>query len=101
MTHRVIWGEAAIADLRGIFHWTVDHADPEVALRFTQRIEAEAEKLAGFPNRGRPRDEIRPGLRSIPYARSITIFYSVDAREVQIVRVIHARRDLNAAFESD
>jgi len=55
--------------------------------------------LDQFPNRGTPHDDVRPGLRSIPLRGAVTIFYAVKADEVQIVRVIHARRDLAAAFE--
>ena len=45
----------------------------------------------------RARDEVVPGLRSMlvhPY----TIFYRVDDQAVEIVRVLHERRDLARIF---
>ena len=101
MTYRVIWLERAVADLKAVYYPTAERADSKVALRFVQRIEAAGERLANFPNRGRPRTEIEPGLRSIPYGRSITIFYAIDGDEVRIVHVLHARRDAVAAFRDD
>ena len=100
-THSVIWTEPAVADLRGIYLWTADRANRDVALRFVQRIEGMAEQLIDYPRRGRPRDEIRPGLRSIPFERSVTIFYHVVGDDVQVVRVIPARRDIAAAIDED
>lgn len=98
-THSVIWTEPAVADLRGIYLWTADRANRDVALRLLQRIEEAAEKLTDYPRRGRPRDEIRPGLRSIPFERAAIIFYEAGENRVQIVRVIDGRRDLAAAIE--
>jgi plasmid stabilization system protein ParE len=54
----------------------------------------------GFPRDAlmwRRRDEVFPGLRSVlvhPY----TIFFRVDGEIVQIVRVLHERRDFAKAF---
>jgi plasmid stabilization system protein ParE len=45
-----------------------------------------------------PRDEIRPGLRSISDRLAI-IFYLADKNEVRIVHVIHPRRDVAAVFQ--
>jgi toxin ParE1/3/4 len=101
VTHRVIWREQAVADLRAIFYSISDQADAEVALRFVQRIEAAGEKLTDFPKRGRKRDEIRAGLHSIPFRDAVTIFYQVGTSDVWIVRVIRARRDIATAFQDN
>ena len=98
MTHSVVWLEQADTDLDLIYQWIARHADPETALRFVLRIEEAGEKLGDFPGRGRPRTAIGPGLRSIPFERTATIFYTIAADEVRIVRVIHARRDAAGAF---
>jgi len=65
VTHSVVWREQADADLDALYDWIAERSDPEVALRYVLRIEEAAETLADFPRRGRPRDEIRSGLRSI------------------------------------
>ena len=99
MTHSLVWLEQADADLDAFYQWIAHRADPETALRFVLGIEAAGENLADFPRRGRLRMEIHPGLRSIPFARTVTSFYAVVANEVRIVRVLHARRDTAAAFD--
>lgn len=101
MRHRIVWREPASADLDAIYDWIADGADPEIALRFVTRIEAACERLADFPLSGRSRNDIGPGLRSIPFARTVTVFYTADGETVSIVRVVHARRDTAAAFEGD
>ena len=45
-------------------------------------------KLAMFPNRGTPRDELHPGMRSVTFERRYLVFYQVDGRRVEVVRVI-------------
>lgn len=54
-----------------------------------------------FPRRGTPRDEIMPGLRSIPFERRATIFYRVGEEEVEIVHILYRGRDIERAFASD
>jgi toxin ParE1/3/4 len=50
----------------------------------TPAILARCLTLADFPERGAPRDDIRPGLRTIPYGRRYTIDYRVDGGRVII-----------------
>jgi toxin ParE1/3/4 len=99
--HRVVWREQADADLDALYDWIAEQADPDVAHRHLLQIVEAVERLTDFPNRGRPRDGIRSGLRSIPFERSVTIFYHVVGDDVQVLRVIHARRDVAAAFDED
>jgi toxin ParE1/3/4 len=44
---------------------------------------------------GQRRDEIRPGLRSFPLPPHI-IFFRFAGNTVEVLRVIHGRRDLRA-----
>jgi toxin ParE1/3/4 len=101
VTPSVVWREPASADLGAIYDWIADAADADVALRFVTRIEIACQKLADFPLRGRSRDDISPGLRSIPCARTIVVFYTAGTDAVEIVRVLHARRDIAAVFEGE
>jgi toxin ParE1/3/4 len=50
---------------------------------------------------GRPRDELRPGLRSAPYKPYIVFFSYHDDEAVEIVRVLHGARDLTEVFERE
>jgi len=95
---RVTYREAADADLDAIYHWIADRADPETALQFGDRITSTCERLSYFPRRGTPRDEIMPGLRSIPFEHQATIFYLVGEEEVEIVHIRYRGRDVARAF---
>jgi toxin ParE1/3/4 len=53
--------------------------------------------LAQSPRSGRPRPELRRGLRSHPVG-SYTIFYKIRRSMVEIARVVHQRRDLDKVF---
>ena len=49
--------------------------------------------LGDVPYAGRPRDEIRPGYRSLPVGE-YPIFYRVMEPGVRIMHVVHGRMDL-------
>ena len=53
--------------------------------------------LAENPGWGRQREDLRPGLRSPPFGRYLNS-YRMTARNVEIVRVLHAARDIAADF---
>jgi toxin ParE1/3/4 len=60
-------------------------------------IEAACRLVAEYPSVGRARDEIDEGVRSFPVGAYV-LFYYVDAEVVGIARILHARRDIAAAF---
>ena len=47
---------------------------------------------------GRSREDLAPGLRSLPLGRYV-IFYQVISDAIAIVRVLHGARDLGPLFE--
>ena len=97
---RVVWSPKAKQDLRNIWRYFVRVASPEVADKLLYEI-AQAGKRAGErPLLGRSREEVMPGLRSLlvhPY----TIFYRVSDAGVEVVRVLHERRNFSTAFNKD
>jgi toxin ParE1/3/4 len=50
-----------------------------------------------LPYSGRPRDNLLPGVRSMP-VHPYVVFYRVRNEAVEIIRVIHGRRDIGAIF---
>ena len=50
--------------------------------------------------RGTSRDDVRQGLRSIPFRRRATIFYAIDGTVVTIVGIAYAGRDQGAAVSN-
>lgn len=63
--HAVVWRPQARADLLALYDWIAGRADAETAFAYTSRIEAHAAKLAEFPERGTPRDDLVPGMRRL------------------------------------
>jgi len=55
------------------------------------------DKLAKSPHMGRNRSRLAPELRSHPHGRYV-IFYRVIDGGIEIVRVLHASRDIFAQF---
>jgi toxin ParE1/3/4 len=54
--------------------------------------------LARSPMMGRRRDDLRSGYRSV-IAQSYVVLYRVVDKDVEIVRVIHGKRDLDAVLD--
>jgi plasmid stabilization system protein ParE len=94
MDFKVIWSEAAIADLHDICSYIASH-DSQAARRMGRGILDHVRILASFPFIGPtyPRGS-RGSLREIVF-RSYRIFYDVSEsdRTVEIVHVWHGARD--------
>ena len=58
------------------------------------------ELIVAHPEMGRPRNELQVGVRSFAHQAYI-IFYRVRQDEVDVLRVLHQRRDVDEAFASD
>jgi toxin ParE1/3/4 len=54
--------------------------------------------LAAFPERGRRRDDILPGLRSIGFERRATIAFRVLKTRVEIVSIAYGGRDFESGL---
>lgn len=84
---RVRFEARAVAQIADIRDWIAEKADAETADRIAENIIERCESLASFPHRGSPRDDIRPGLRTIPHRRRYTIGYRVVGDEVVVLGV--------------
>ena len=98
MAHRVVLRPDAVADLKSIFTYVAEQAGFDAAARYDRRLRDACGTLADFPNRGTPREDLAPGLRSIPFERRATIYYVVEREAVRIVRILHAGRDPGREF---
>jgi len=94
MDFKLVWSDAAIADLHDICSYIARH-DPQAALRMGHGILDHVRILASFPLIGPtyPRG-VRGPLREIVY-RSYRIFYDVSeaSRCVEILHVWHGARE--------
>ena len=86
----VVWRPRARADLLALYDWIADRADPNTAFAYTAALEAHADKLATFPDRGTPRDDLVPGLRTTVYRGRTVIGYRVLGDAVEVLRLVHA-----------
>ena len=64
---------------------------------FVDRLDRKLQLLATQPMMGRARDELAPGLRSMPFGRYV-IFYEPLKDGIVVVRVLHGARDVDAQF---
>lgn len=93
MTRPVRYAPEAEAQLLALYRYIADEADAGIALHFTEAIMAQCDKLADFPERGTPRDDLRPSLRTIPFRRRATIAYAVDPDAVVILGIFYGGQD--------
>jgi toxin ParE1/3/4 len=86
----------AKADLSEIWEFIADDSDDQ-ADAFIDLIDQKFQLLAQKSGLGRRREELAEGLRSFPVGRYV-IFYLPIPGGVQIVRVLHGARDIEAAL---
>jgi toxin ParE1/3/4 len=93
---------SAEQDLFDIFDYIADSSkNPGIARRFTATLEDQCRKLAQWPApQGRPRNNLRPDLRSIPFGNYVIFFRYVD-EAVEIVNIVEGHRDIDALFDPD
>ena len=97
MVHRV--APNAETDLDDIWCYVAKESGSiEIANRLIDSIVDRFGLLAGFPNLGRSRnDDFGVGSRSFA-VKEYVIVYGVEGDEVQILRVVHGRRDIGFLF---
>ena len=69
--------------------------DPHAALRFLDRVEEVLHLLADHPQLGQVRPELAPDLRSFSVGRYV-LYYRPTSAGLELARVIHGARDLDA-----
>lgn len=83
-------------DLLEIWLYIADD-QPVHADRFLDRLETAAQRLAAFREIGTDRPELGEGLRSFPVERYM-LYYRARPDGIEVVRVLHASRDLTLLF---
>ena len=94
------WAVNAQRDLAEIGEHLFDTESIDASSRILNRIIAVSKTLRKNASVWRIRDELFSGARLVrahPYA----IIYQIDGTIVYIVRVVHARRDLEAIFKDE
>lgn len=85
----------AESDLADIWYY-IALDNPQAATRTIETVHARLKVLERFPDVGRERGEIHPGLRSWPIDHYI-VFYTV-GKDVAVHRILHGSRDAGRLF---
>jgi toxin ParE1/3/4 len=84
----------AEADVTAIWEFVAED-NIRAADALLDRIEAAFDMLAEMPRAGRAREDLAPKLRSFPVGNYV-VFYLPVPDGIEVVRVMHARRDIDA-----
>ncbi len=92
MAHRV--APEARADIDGIWYRIVNDSGNMIAAdRIVDAITERFYLIGQYPQLGRARDDLRPGLRSYPVGEYL-ILYTVKGTDAVMLHVFQARRDI-------
>ncbi len=98
---KVVVSPAARDDLDGVWDYIgIQNDAPEAARRLLDRIQETFQRLASVPGMGTACAWLRPGLRRLT-VRPYVIYYCAISGGVEIERVIHGARDVDALFGVD
>lgn len=91
----VVWTQAAQSDLKEVFHYIARDSN-FYAQKVVLEILEKAESIATFPKIGRIVPELdQSDIREV-FLYSYRIVYRTGARRIEILGVIHGRRDLQS-----
>ena len=96
---RVVFSPEAEEDLAQIYDWIADAGNPVTALNYVTRIADECRTLDFASERGRARDDVRSGLRTMGFERSATIAFVVELDQVTILRIFKGGRNWETEFD--
>lgn len=86
MTLSVVFAPEAEDPLVELYRYIAASGSEVIAARY-------CEELAAFPRRGRARDNIRAGLRTVGFKRRVVIAFAVRGQAVVILGVFYGGRD--------
>lgn len=94
---RVLRRPQAETDILEIWDYIAEDSMVE-ADRWVDRLDDKLVLWATQPMMGRSRDELAPGVRSLAFGRYV-VFYEPLPDGIDVVRVLHGTRDIDANFE--
>lgn len=97
--YRVAFAPEAEAQLLSLYRYIASEAGPDIANGYVTVIVEHCEKLETFPLRGTLREDIRPGLRTVPFRRRVTIAYSVIKDRVVVLEAYYGGQDFETLLE--
>lgn len=102
MTGRINFTPEAERQLNELDDWITKVASADIARRFVSAILDHIDGILVFPLAGRPRDDIRPGMRTTTFKKRTLVAYEVDESSgglvVNILGLFHGGQDWEAAL---
>ena len=95
----IVRSQQAESDLEEILTY-LNQFSPPAADRFAKKFESKCQLLSLFPQLGRARPEIREKLRSVVVDKYI-LYYTVQGKDVCLLRVLHGKRDASSLLKND
>jgi len=90
--------QKARSDLKAIATYSQKQWGREQRLDYIKQFDATFHRLASSPDLGSSCDFIRAGYRKFPCSSHIIFYRIAPGDEVEIVRVLHKRMDVNLQF---
>lgn len=94
---RVLRRPLAREDILGVWDYIAEISGIEAADHWIEQLDVRLNLLATQPLMGRFRNELAPGLRSLPSGRHV-VFYLPLHDGIEVVRLLHGARDIDAIF---
>lgn len=101
MTYRIVVTPEARDRLDAIYDYVAGAATPEIAIRFIEGLIDHLATLSDFPLIGTPRDDLRPGLRTLPHRRRVTIAFMVEDASVVVIDFYYGGQDFETLLREE
>lgn len=101
MSYRIVFTPEARDQLDRLHAYIAAAADVNTASRFVDGIIDYIATLQEFPKRGTPRDDLRPGLRTLAWRRRVTIAFVVEEVDVVVIGIFYGGRDFETLLKED
>ncbi len=101
MAGRIAYTPEALRNLDDLDAWIAAAAGPTAAERFVTALLDHIESILTFPEAGRARDDVRPGVRTTTYKKRTLIAYEIggpmDEDTITVLGIFHGGRDWPSA----
>ncbi len=97
MTPQFRLTQPAIQDIEEIADYIATRSGLNRSEKFLEKLNAKFLQLTQFPNLGRQRDEIFPGIRSLSMETYLILYLPI-GQDIEIFRVVSGYQDLSALF---
>lgn len=101
MAYRIVVTPEARDQLDELHNYIAAQAGSDVASGYIDAIIEHLGTLREFPKRGTARDDLKPGLCTLPWRRRLTIVFVVEERQVVVIGIFYGGRDIDALLTEE